>query len=672
MALSSGVATAAVIDNRPTAAAPADERPSATPPHVHGEPTPQMYGAPGAAAANRPPNTPKGPEVGPPFTQTGGVWQTTTLTPTFRNTVTDPDGNKTTSTFEAWTVKADGTPGTKVNLTDANQYDVLVSGYVANNTAASVTVPQGKLKDGATYMVRSSAYDGSAYETDWSPWSKFKVTVPPVIPPVKPGGPYDDPPADVKAKWQQLAKEALASYDAEQKKITDIKAHGLTDKDGETDGGAASAQRQLTRDHIALPDNGYYGVPREFMAARVYDDRTPSNNPTVTTVGGCDSKGVDLLHCTQKFRLDYVLSVDTFYCTTPGVAAGIGSKCAPGDMRWTGFHSESQSEEFTREYNRITDGWDKFISQTLGDMPKTFLQCVSGDTSGEPPVIARVVKGAPRATADQCTETGMQLGSMYVLGKIGTSAKVTADPKVNINWTAEQIGKAKIALNDLKTGIASSQYNRALTSIIESAIKADQTAGLSESFTKIVNMPAEIKGMPANAAPLMKDFKEPFGKLTIEEWFHKYWDKNKEWGMRYPDAAAGFPQGFTGPIKPHYAMKGEFMDRFGGIGGIKQGPDGKWVATGGGGYLAPRDGTPYSQRALPPNNVVAKVDDWGGYHVYKWLKDWTTADAKAYGEIQGGKIAPWFEQPGGGTQYLLPEGVNVAWLLKHNYIVEVK
>ncbi|MET9587085.1 hypothetical protein ABZY10_29150 [Streptomyces sp. NPDC006539] len=36
---------------------------------------------------------------------------------------------KSTLTFEVWTVKADGTPDTKVKLTDDNPYGVKVSPY---------------------------------------------------------------------------------------------------------------------------------------------------------------------------------------------------------------------------------------------------------------------------------------------------------------------------------------------------------------------------------------------------------------------------------------------------------------------------------------------------------------------------------------------------------------
>ncbi|MER5299719.1 TNT domain-containing protein [Streptomyces lasiicapitis] len=627
-----------------SATAPVDERPSATPPHVFGEPAPRSSGAPSAAAAaaNRAPNTPKAPEVGPPFKQASGVWQTNTLTPTFRNTVVDPDKDKTTSTFEVWTAKADGTAGSKVNLTDDNKFDVLVSGFAASGTPASVTVPKGKLKDGSTYLVRSSAYDGSAYEADWSPWAKFKVAVPPVVPPGPITDGRDDVPADVKAQWQKLAKDALASYDKDQAELARIKSGGSI-------ASGAAAVKQLNMNDVKLPDNGYFGVPRQFMAARVYDSRA-TDNPTVSMVGACEGA----LHCTQKFRLDYTLRVDTFYCTAQDAAANVGSKCPENELHWVGFSAEAQSEEFTREYNRITDGFDKFLDQMVGDLPKIFTQCVTGDTSTtEPPVVAAPRPpgvGVLRATADQCAEAGMQLGALLPLGRVGGAAKVTSDPLVEVNFTAAQIAKAKGALNELKLAQGKNQYATALRDVIGAAVKADNTGGLSFTLKQVIDLPKITANMRPEPQKLMTGYK-PMGNMTIEQWFHKFWDKDANW-FKYP------PQnGFEGAAKVHLPKVGDHMDRFGG-------PNG--------GFLAPRDGTPYTERALPPSNVSADASAKGpGYHAYRWARDWGPAEVAQYGNIQGGKIAPWFGQPGGGTQYLLPKGVNVQWLLDNRYIVEV-
>ncbi|MBX8487685.1 TNT domain-containing protein [Pseudomonas cichorii] len=88
---------------------------------------------------------------------------------------------------------------------------------------------------------------------------------------------------------------------------------------------------------------------------------------------------------------------------------------------------------------------------------------------------------------------------------------------------------------------------------------------------------------------------------------------------------------------------GTRLDRYGG-------PDGS--------FLSPQ-GTPYDQRALAPGSRA------GGYYEYEVLKPLPV--------IQG-KIAPAFNEPGGGTQILpaLSERVNVQWLIDNNFIKEVR
>jgi hypothetical protein len=141
-----------------------------------------------AAAANQRPVSGKTPEAGPPFSQKGGVWEVNTTTPTLRNTVTDPDKDKSNLTFEVWTTDTSGKPKSRIKLTDANEYGVLVSGFVTSGSKAQVTIPAGNLQNGVTYAFHTSAYDGSLYETDWSPWATFKVNVPVPAKPAKPTG----------------------------------------------------------------------------------------------------------------------------------------------------------------------------------------------------------------------------------------------------------------------------------------------------------------------------------------------------------------------------------------------------------------------------------------------------------------------------------------------------
>ncbi|MFD5074411.1 hypothetical protein [Streptomyces sp. NPDC058371] len=94
-----------------------------------------------------------------------------------KNTVTDADGDKANLTFEVWTADAAGNPKTKVKIDD-NEYGVIVSPFVASGSTVTVDVPAGKLAMNTNYVFHTSAYDGSLYETTWSPWARFRVELP--------------------------------------------------------------------------------------------------------------------------------------------------------------------------------------------------------------------------------------------------------------------------------------------------------------------------------------------------------------------------------------------------------------------------------------------------------------------------------------------------------------
>ncbi|WP_353940127.1 hypothetical protein ABII15_00050 [Streptomyces sp. HUAS MG91] len=127
-----------------------------------------------AAAANSRPVSGQNPQAGPEFKQASGIWSVTSPETVLRNTVSDADGDKSTETFEVWTTDANGKAKDKVKLVD-DQYGVLVSPAVASGKTAEVTVPAGKLKPGVTYTFHTSAFDGHLYETEWSPWAKFRI-----------------------------------------------------------------------------------------------------------------------------------------------------------------------------------------------------------------------------------------------------------------------------------------------------------------------------------------------------------------------------------------------------------------------------------------------------------------------------------------------------------------
>ncbi|MCN9240702.1 hypothetical protein NGF19_07810 [Streptomyces sp. RY43-2] len=158
---------------------------AATASHAAFTPNPDPNAAPSArpaagpekttlAAASRPVSG-KNPSAGPQFVKSGSTWNVVSPDVVLQNTVTDADGNKSTLTFEVWTTNADGTPKAQVNVNDNNAYGVIVSEFVPSGGLAKVSVPYGKLKLGVTYTFHTSGFNGSLYETTWSPWANFKI-----------------------------------------------------------------------------------------------------------------------------------------------------------------------------------------------------------------------------------------------------------------------------------------------------------------------------------------------------------------------------------------------------------------------------------------------------------------------------------------------------------------
>ncbi|MFI6288471.1 DNRLRE domain-containing protein [Streptomyces sp. NPDC051018] len=108
-------------------------------------------------------------EAGPPFKSYAGVWAVDSTTPTLRDTFTDPDGDRVNGTFQIYDA------ATNLPIVTPAGDGVVVSAYAASGTPVHVTVPAGQLKDGHTYKFRTNAYDGTHYNTSWSPWRQFVV-----------------------------------------------------------------------------------------------------------------------------------------------------------------------------------------------------------------------------------------------------------------------------------------------------------------------------------------------------------------------------------------------------------------------------------------------------------------------------------------------------------------
>ncbi len=151
-----------------------------------------------------------------------------------------------------------------------------------------------------------------------------------------------------------------------------------------------------------------------------------------------------------------------------------------------------------------------------------------------------------------------------------------------------------------------------------------------------------------------------FGGLSQQDWNNAFTVGPAHDAYLFPplDGFALAPDGR--PIKAaQRLLPGYRLDRFGFPGGA---------------FLSPL-GTPFGGRALPPDRLNTPPATPPGtvpsanYHVYCVIRSFTE---------DSGPIAPWFAQPGWGTQFklnrqYLPQAgaaLSITWLLDHHYLVE--
>ncbi|MEC4018649.1 TNT domain-containing protein [Streptomyces sp. H27-D2] len=152
--------------------------------------------------------------------------------------------------------------------------------------------------------------------------------------------------------------------------------------------------------------------------------------------------------------------------------------------------------------------------------------------------------------------------------------------------------------------------------------------------------------------PLLAHYRRT-GALTPPAFLAKYWDEAKG-SWKYPpnDGFLVKPNGEVDKRRAKLRV-GQDLDRFGSEYGS---------------FLAPA-GDRYARRALPPQSLSTREAAFPcNYHAYEVTRPFS---------VWKGRIAAWFEQPGGGKQVLLDakfldpgegQALNVKWLLAHNYL----
>lgn len=148
------------------------------------------------------------------------------------------------------------------------------------------------------------------------------------------------------------------------------------------------------------------------------------------------------------------------------------------------------------------------------------------------------------------------------------------------------------------------------------------------------------------------------GNLTVKNFLDTYWDNTANGGQGgwiYPKNDGFLSDADGNPIKwTQRLVRGDFIDRFGSEYGA---------------FLAP-SGSSYSSRAIPPSSLVGQPASRCNYSTYRVKKGFN---------VSAGPIAPWFGQPGRGTQYQLkndlvpgaPQQLNVLWLIQQGYLERV-
>ncbi|KAI8714043.1 TNT domain-containing protein [Fusarium sp. LHS14.1] len=140
-----------------------------------------------------------------------------------------------------------------------------------------------------------------------------------------------------------------------------------------------------------------------------------------------------------------------------------------------------------------------------------------------------------------------------------------------------------------------------------------------------------------------------FGGLSPDAFIKKWWDEEQK-GWKYPDNHGFQLDADNKPMNASMVLEPDMLvDRFG-------------YTTGR--YISPAS-APFAQRALNPQNLDTPKNAPefpNNYHVYRVLKKMT---------VIAGPIAPWFGQPGLGTQFFLGEQTTVQHYIDNGSLKEI-
>jgi hypothetical protein len=148
---------------------------------------------------------------------------------------------------------------------------------------------------------------------------------------------------------------------------------------------------------------------------------------------------------------------------------------------------------------------------------------------------------------------------------------------------------------------------------------------------------------------------ERTGDLTSQQFLARFFDpaaNGGQGGFVFPPDF-GYVIGKDGrpEVSQRLLDRGDNIDRFGSEFG---------------GFLAP-EGSSYASRSIPPQNLDGNPAAGCNFREYRVIKAFT---------VDTGPVAPWFAQPGGGTQFQLdsslvpgaPTPLNVLWLVDNGYL----